>query len=91
MKDLYLKATSYAALISYLTENGIEMTGEYFQNEQFIIDWIGKVPKIIDEETGEVTEWFTQYRFNVRLLDESVTLFDSFTSVHPETPYRIFS
>jgi len=91
MKDLYLKATSYAALVSLLAGNGIEMEGNYFQNEQFIVDWIGKVPKVTDEETGEVIEWFTQYRFNVRLLDESVTLFDSFTSVYPETPYRVFS
>lgn len=91
MEDLYLKATSYNALVSILAENGIELEGNYYQNDDFILDWIGKVPKTVDEETGEVTEWFTSYRFNVRLLNPEITIFNSFTPVHPETPYRMFS
>jgi len=95
MKDLYLKATSLEALQIHLIANDVikeasEMTG-YFQNEDLIIDWIGKVPKVTDEETGEVTEWYPDFRFNVRLLDETSTLFDTFQSVFPETPYRVFS
>lgn len=91
MEDLYLKATSYNALQSHLEENGINLESNYFQNHDFILDWIGKVPKTVDDETGEVTEWFTQYRFNVRLINHEVTIFESFTTVHPETPYRMFS
>lgn len=91
MRDLYLKATSFTALKAHLSANSITMESNYFQNEGVIIDWIGKVPETFDLETGEVLSYFTQHRFNVRLLNDSLTLFDIFTNVFPETPYRTFS
>lgn len=95
MKDLFLKATSLEALQIHLISNDVikeapEMIS-YFQNEDLVIDWIGKVPQTTDAETGEVLTWYPDYRFNVRLLDETNTLFDTFTNVFPETPYRVFS
>jgi hypothetical protein len=92
MEDLFLKIANKAALdaiINPLLPEG-ETFGNYFQNDQFALDYIGKIPKAFNEE-GEVTEWSTQNRFNVRLIDESVTLFDEFENVYPETPYRVFS
>jgi hypothetical protein len=89
MKDLYLKATSRTALETFLANNGLTLEGNYLQTADFILDWIGKIPKTIDEE-GNVIEWFTSYRFNVRLLTET-TLFDGFTHFEPETPFRMFS
>ncbi|TDO21890.1 hypothetical protein [Pedobacter duraquae] len=91
MKDLYLRTTNIQALKLFLCENGIDLESEYLQNNQFILEWIGKVPKTKNPETGEVLTWFTGQRFNVRLIDENCTLFDGFTNLNPETPYRTFS
>lgn len=91
MKDLYLKATSKQQVLDLLAVKGLTMESDYFENEDFVIDWIGKVPKVINEGTGEVESWFTDFRFNVRLIDESDDSFDGFVNVYPETPYRVFS
>lgn len=90
MRDLYLKVPDYNTLRAHLQANDIIIEGNYLQNEQFILDYIGKIPKAIDEEDN-VTEWTANDRFNVRLIDEELILFDGFESISPETPYRMFS
>jgi hypothetical protein len=90
MRTLFLKATSYKALQEHLLAHDCHLTGQNLQCDGFIVDWIGKIPKTLDEE-GIPTEWFTYQRFNVLLIDENVTIFDSFDQFNPEEPYRVFS
>lgn len=91
MKDLYLETTSKKALINFLADNGYAMEGNYFECSDFIIDYIGKIPEVKDQETGEVTKWYANERFNVRLLNDDNTLFNDFVSFTPALPYRVFS
>lgn len=88
--DLFLKVESYEALQAFLQQHGCVLEGNYHQCDGYIIDYIGKIPKI-NEETGEVVEWSRWEHFNVRLVDEDINIFDSFESVLPDTPYRKFS
>lgn len=89
--DLFLKVESYEALQSFLRQQGCEMEGHYTQCQDYLVDFIGKIPKATNPETGEVVEWSEQARFNVRLLKSGITIFDDFVSISPETPYRMFS
>lgn len=89
MKDYFFKTPDRTVL----SQLEIEMEGDYYQDENFIIDWIGKLPKTFDDE-GHVTSWTENERFNVRVINpEYETTFDNLTGavpVAPETPYRVF-
>lgn len=90
MRDIFLKADTREALDDHLATHDIIIQGNYYQDDSMIIDWIGKVPRSVNQD-GEVTEWYSGYRFNVRLIDESVNIFSVFTEVSPDIPYRVFS
>ena len=73
---------------------GAPIENNYYQNDDFILDLIGKIPKTTDEE-GNVLTWTMYVRFNVRLIEnperEPCTLFDHMTNLNPEIPYRVFA
>ncbi len=89
MTDFYLKTDNKAAV---LAELGIEMEGNYYQDENYIIDWIGQIPIIQDDE---VTGYKEGDHFNVRVLnpdfEETFNNLTSAVTVYPEPPYRIFA
>jgi len=96
--DYYLRTTSKEAFLQDLQRAGIEieMEGNYFQDENMIIDWIGQIPNPIevDEEgniIGEIT-YKEGLHVNIRSVNIiDVTLFENTQDVYPEQPYRMFS
>lgn len=96
--DYYLKTTSKQDFIHDLQTIGIEITldNNYYQDENIIIDWIGKIPYPIetDQEGNIIGE--VVYRegkhVNIRSITElDTTQFVNTSDVYPETPYRVFS
>jgi hypothetical protein len=96
--DYYLKTTSKQDFIQDLQRAGIEITldNNYYQNENLIIDWIGKIPLPIelDEEgnlIGEI-QYYEGEHVNIRSINQiDVSKFENTVDVYPEPPYRMFS
>lgn len=96
--DYYLRTTSKESFLQDLNRSDIdiEMEGNYFQDENMIIDWIGQIPNPIetDEEgniIGEIT-YKEGLHVNIRSINElDLNKFQYTVSVYPEIPYRIFS
>ena len=86
MRDLYLMIKNKEALEALI---GSPIEGTYFENEDFIVDFIGKIPRY--DEEGNFISWTMYVRFNVRLLNEDCTIFDHMTNLTPEVPYRVFA
>jgi hypothetical protein len=85
--DYYLKTTSKEAFLQDLSNAGfeIEMEGDYYQDKNIIIDWIGLIPNEIegDEEGLHV---------NIRSREPiDISKFENTQDVYPSPPYRIFS
>lgn len=89
MRDFYLKTNDKAAV---LAELGIELQGSYYQDENFIVDWIGQIPIIVNDEVVGSKEGD---HFNVRVLnpsfEQTIINLTSAVTVDPEPPYRIFA
>jgi hypothetical protein len=91
--DYYLKTTSKEAFLQDLKKAGIEieMEGDYYQDKNIIIDWIGLIPNEIQNEDEELTYKDGQH-LNIRSKEEiDLSKFKNTEDVHPELPYRIFS
>lgn len=96
--DYYLRTTNKEDFIQDLQRAGIEieMEGNYFQDENIIIDWIGLIPNTVevDEEgniIGEIT-YKEGLHVNIRSVNIiDITLFENTLDVYPEIPYRMFS
>jgi translation initiation factor IF-3 len=91
--DYYLKTTSKQAFISDLKKARIEieMEGNYFQNQNIIIDWIGLIPNEIQNEDEELTYKEGQH-LNIRSREPiDISKFENTENVYPAPPYRIFS
>jgi hypothetical protein len=91
--DYYLKTTSKEAFLQDLANAGIEieMEGNYFQNQNIIIDWIGLIPNEIENENEELTYKEGQH-VNIRSIELiDISKFLNSIDVHPAIPYRIFS
>lgn len=96
--DYYLKTTSKEEFIQDLNRVGIEieLTGDYYQDNIIIIDWIGLIPNPVQlDENGEIIGEIT-YRdglhVNIRHISTiDVSMFINTTEVYPQVPYRVFS
>ena len=91
--DYYLKTTSKEDFLQDLVKVGIEieMEGNYYQDENIIIDWIGQIPDPIVNEDDPIIYKEGQH-VNIRSNQPiDVTLFENTLDVYPEVPYRIFS
>jgi hypothetical protein len=91
--DYYLKTTSKEAFLQDLQRAGIEieMEGNYFQNQNIIIDWIGLIPNEIQNEDDPVTYREGQH-LNIRSREPiDISKFKNTQDVYPSPPYRIFS
>jgi hypothetical protein len=96
--DYYLKTTSKEEFIQDLNRVGIEieLTGDYYQDDIIIIDWIGLIPNPVQlDENGEIIGEIT-YRdglhVNIRHISTiDVSMFINTTEVYPQVPYRVFS
>jgi hypothetical protein len=96
--DYYLKTTSKEEFIEDLNRAGIEIefTGDYYQDDTIIIDWIGLIPNPIelDENNniiGEIT-YKDGLHVNIRHVSTiDISAFIHTTNVYPQIPYRVFS
>jgi hypothetical protein len=91
--DYYLKTTSKEAFLQDLQRAGIEieMQGNYFQNQNIIIDWIGLIPNEVENEDDPVTYKEVQH-VNIRSREPiDISKFENTQDVHPQPPYRMFS
>lgn len=89
--DLYLHCSSKEDVAALLSLQEGETLGNYYENEQFVLDWIGLVPEALDEE-GNVTAWAEGLHFNVYAKpgyeEETNELFNHFEKAFPYTPFR---
>jgi hypothetical protein len=96
--DYYLRTISKELFLQDLKDTGIdiEISGNYYQDNDIIIDWIGKIPNKFNLDVdgnliGEIT-YKEDYHVNIRSLNPiDISLFKNTFDVHPSTPYRIFS
>lgn len=96
--DYYLRTTSKQAFLQDLASLGLEIDLEnnYYQDENIIIDWIGKIPNEIETDEdgnliGEIT-YKSGYHVNIRCSGNfDCSLLTSTESVYPDLPYRMFS
>ena len=98
MRDLFLKTTDKQDIAEVLEPffSEFQPTLEnYFEVvDSFIVDYIGRLPLVInhdDPENEYVEVWSDKVYFNVRLVDETITLFDGFEDIAPELPTRTFA
>jgi len=96
--DYYLRTTSKEDFLQDLKEAGIhiQMEGDYYQDTEMCIDWIGLIPNSVeiddqDAPLGEMT-FKTGQHVNIRTVRSlDTSLFQRTTDVHPDPPYRMFS
>lgn len=89
--DLYLRCSSKEDVAALLSLQEGETLEHYFENEQFVLDWVGQIPTAFDEE-GNVTTWAEGLHFNVYAKpgyeEETNLLFNHFEKAFPYTPFR---
>lgn len=89
--DLYLRTEAKANVTALLTLEEDQVFENYFENDLFIIDWIGQIPTAFDEE-GNVASWAEGLHFNVYAKpgheSEVNLLFTHFERAFPYTPFR---
>lgn len=93
--DYYLRTISKQTFLEDLQKAGIEieMEGNYYQDINIIIDWIGLIPLLIeiDEPIGE-TQYYEGQHVNIRSVEPiDISKFENTVDVHPQPPYRMFS
>lgn len=90
MIDIYLKATTRAALVKKLVAAGLMV--EDVPAEGVSLDEIGEISKIGETEEIEV---IAGYHANVRLVadltDEQISALGNVVVAAPETPYRVWA
>ena len=97
MKDYYLNVAT-AKKAAFLNELPAKIKAafddKYYQDEDIIIDWIGKVPNTTAPVTGDVLTWKAGQHFNIRVLnpafEDKVERFINATRFTPVIPYRMF-
>jgi hypothetical protein len=93
MKIIYLKASIKELLIADIARVFENYNGEIeFSNGIIHVHWIGVIPKTINTETGEVTEWLNGYHANLLVpndFDESI--FETRVIPPPENPVHQFA
>ncbi len=89
--DLYLRCESKDQAAELLPVTEEQPFDNYFENDSFIVDWIGQIPSTFDEE-GNVTAWAEGMHFNVYAKPgyeaEANLLFNHFERAFPYTPFR---
>lgn len=89
--DLYLRCSAKEEVAALLTLEDGQVFEHYYENELFVLDWVGQIPTAFDEE-GNVTEWADGQHFNVYAKsgheEETNLLFNSFERAFPYTPFR---
>lgn len=99
--DLFINTSNPTLVKSQLQTYGITFDGSAGIHDNFVIDWIGKIPATLDSNTGEVLTWQAGEFFNVRIQDKpkvsANTIKTAIQSMSltvlptPATPYRVFS
>lgn len=89
--DLYLRCESKSEVAALLSLEEDQVFEHYFENELFVLDWVGQIPTAFDEE-GNVTSWAEGLHFNVYAKpgheSEVNLLFNHFERAFPYTPFR---
>lgn len=89
--DLYLRCNSKEEVAELLSLEEDQAFENYYENDEFIVDWIGPIPVEFDEE-GNVTAWAEGLHFNVYAKpgyeEETNLLFNHFERAFPYTPFR---
>ena len=89
--DLYLRCESKDQVAELLPVTEKQPFENYFETDEFIVDWIGPIPAEFDEE-GNVISWADGLHFNVYAKpgheEETNILFNTFEKAFPYTPFR---
>lgn len=96
--DYYLITTSKEAFLQDLQRAGIEieMEGNFYQDENIIIDWVGLIPNPVETDDegniiGEIT-YIDGQHVNIRSVEPiDISLFKNTFDVYPNKPFRTFS